>query len=132
MIESAAKGENSVIVTIINQSTSSIDEVSNGFIIGRHNLDGAYYEELTEAAFDLENGEVSPVIRITTGEEDGYYIMYRTEKTEYNFAKCFYNVLYVYLKDKIGEKFDTAENGLKAGCEWNDELELNYAEISME
>ncbi len=132
MISSAGNGESSVIVTIINQSTSSIDEVTNGFVIGRHNLDNAYYKELTEAAFKLENGDVSPVIRVTTDKSDGYYVMYRAEKTEENFARNYYNILFAYLSDKVGEKYDTTEEALISSASFDSGATLDYAGISMQ
>ena len=133
ILEAAVNGETAVAYAMIaNGSLIAEAEVERGYIIAKHNLDPAYYSEMTEEAFKLGVGDVSPVIEIHDGGERVFYILYRAEKTEEHFNECYNSVLYVFLKDKVGEKL----YGVKS--ELNEKImmsqfytELDHGTISM-
>ena len=82
---------------------SNSAEIKSGYVIGRYNLDRSYFGEMTDAAFSLEEGQVSNPIEIVTDVEDSYYVLYRTYKSEEHFESEYNSVLYVYLTNYVGE-----------------------------
>lgn len=116
----AAGSESAVAAVIINTGLTAPTEVMNGYVMGRHNLDNLYYGELTEAAFELRVGEVSPAVRVHNGEDDIIFILYRGEKSEEHFNKCYSEIAYVYLTDTVGAKIDEAAEGLKSEVRYTD------------
>ena len=80
-----ASSETEAAVIIINAVTTVGEDILRGSIIGRYSRDSIYYSELTEAALSLSVGEASELIKVSTGFEDGYYVLYKTEKSESNF-----------------------------------------------
>lgn len=126
-------GHDEVVNTIMgNSNLASASDVRNGFVIGRYNLEEAYYGEMTDYAFALSDGDVSPAFLVNDGETSGYYILYRAEKTAEHFEECYGSVLYVFLKDKVGEKLHQVKGELNDGIMMSQfYTELNHAKISM-
>lgn len=110
--EKAQYGDEEVGNYIIGTSSTASADVKNGELIAKHNLDTAYYEELERAAFDLGYYEVSEVIEITTGYEDGYIILYRFAKNSSHFDSCYTDIASVYVQNEIGKIFDTAADSM--------------------
>ena len=132
MIDAADKSVNHVATVIINSGLTAPTEVKNGYLMGKHNLSELYYSELTEEAFKLGIGEVSPVVDVYNGEERILYIVYRTEKTEEHLDECFHEIAYVYLANIVGEKIADAAGALIESVEFTDVLEeLDRFSISM-
>ncbi len=94
--------ENDVIATMIGNSTYG-DNIKDGTIIGKYNLDAFYYEKLTKAAFALSYYETSPVIEIASAVDEGYFILYRTDKSTEHFEKCYDDIESIYVDNVIGK-----------------------------
>ena len=134
-IEYAAEsGEEAVANTIMaNGTLSAFSEVKNGYVMGKYNLDRAYFGEMTDVAFSLEIGEVSPVIRVSDITNDGYYILYRAEKSEEHLEECFAEICYVYLKNKVGQTLEGVRLSLHESVSYSDFFKsLDRSGISMD
>ena len=62
-----------------------------------------YYEDLINAAFALKYYETSPVIEIKTASDDGYFILFRTRKSDAHFEECYDDIATVYVENAIGK-----------------------------
>ena len=107
-----ASGESAVATVIINTGLTAPTEVMNGYVMGRYSLDRFYYGELTDAAFALDVGEVSPTVRVHNGEDDIIFILYGAAKSDAHFEQCYSEIAYTYLTDTVGKKIDEAAKGL--------------------
>ena len=118
--------------TYMISNTLSAEGLRDGMVIGKHSLDPAYYEDLTLTAFSLSLGETSEVVEIITSTSSGYYILYRAEKSDENFEKCYDQIEASYILNLIGtDIFDTA-NALKVRIkQTNAFTALVHSEISM-
>ena len=118
--------------TYMISNTLSGEGLRDGIVIGRHSLDPAYYADLTGAAFSLSVGDTSEVIEIITGMSNGYYILYRVNKTEDHFSSCYEEIEASYILNLIGaDIYETAE-ALKGSIKATDALDsLERASISM-
>ena len=106
-------------------------EVENGYVIGKYNLERLYYGDMTDAVFSIGEGEVTDPISITD-EEDTYYVIYRTYKTDEHFAANYNSIRYVYLRNCVGEIIHTAAQTLEASVVFSDFLtNINHSEIGM-
>ncbi len=130
--EKAKIGEDAVAAQMIQHTTTGASDVKNGDLIARHSLDREYYSELIDTAFSTEMREVSDVINIVTGEEDGYLILYRTEKNGLHFEECYDSIVAVYLQNEIGKIIDTAAAAIADGIKNTATLDsLDRSKISM-
>lgn len=133
IVEKASFGDEEVGNYIIGISSTASSDVKNGELIAKHNLDTAYYEELEEAAFELAYFEVSEVISVTTGYEDGYVILYKIVKNDSHFDSCYDYITSVYVQNEIGKIIDMAAASMLEAIETTSVLEaLDYAGISMQ
>ena len=107
-----AGSEAAVASVIINTGLTAPAEVKNGYVMGKYNLDRFYYAELTDAAFSLRVGEVSPTVRVHNGEDDIIFVLYRAEKSDEHFDACYSEIAYVYLTDTVGKKIQEAADAL--------------------
>lgn len=131
----SAANENAVFLLMINHSALGDvgKELEDGTMIGRHNLDPFYYGELTAAAFALNLYETSEVIEITTSSDKGFFILYRTDKSDSHFEECYEEIEAFYVEDKIGEILDERALALKESLKTTDVFtRLEYSKISME
>lgn len=94
--------EEDVVITMIGNSTYG-DDIKDGEIIAKYNLDSFYYEDLINAAFALKYYETSPVIEIKTASDDGYFILFRTRKSDAHFEECYDDIATVYVENAIGK-----------------------------
>ncbi|MBR2343152.1 MAG: peptidyl-prolyl cis-trans isomerase [Clostridia bacterium] len=134
ILDAAPDGDDAVANTIMaNGNLTAWEEVKNGYVMGRYNLDRAYFGEMTDAAFALAEGEVSEVIRVADITSDGYYILYRAEKSEEHFDECYSSICYVYLKNKVGEALEDIRLSLTESISATDFFKgLDRAAISMD
>lgn len=129
----AADDTASVSLAIIQNTFMSEKEALCGMIIGRHTLDSNNYAEMTETAFELEVGEVSDVLKIMTGDQNGYHILYRAEKSDAHFNDYYVNVLDAYLNQKIGEMINDGALDSLSDVEYKSAYHsLDYGSISMD
>ena len=90
-------------------------------------------EELTESAFALKIGETSEVIEVSTGSSNGYFIIYRCEKSEENFNSCYDDIEDVYVQNRMGKSIDEIKTVLLANVSTTKTLnELDRSKISMD
>ncbi|MBE6645365.1 MAG: hypothetical protein E7612_08325 [Ruminococcaceae bacterium] len=133
IIEKANYGDESVANYIIGVSSTAASDVINGEIIGRHNLDEIYYSELEKAAFELSYFSVSELLEVSSDYENGYVIIYKTNKTDEHFESCIDSVTSVYVQNEIGKIIDTAIDAMIDSIKITDFLSnLNRAAISIE
>ena len=127
-----ASSETEAAIIIINAVTTVGDEVLRGSIIGSHSRDSIYYSELTEAALSLSTGEASELIKVSTGFEDGYYILDKAEKSESNLEENKDYVTAIYLEHRIGALVSKAKDDIIKNTEKSALLkEIEHAKISM-
>ena len=128
-----ALGEEEVINTIIASSTTAVaSEIEAGEVIGRYSLDKFYYGEYIDAAFTLEQGEISEVIEIVDGKSDGYYILYKAGKSSAHFDECYADIAYSYVTNEVGRIRFTAKDALASSVTFTDEYNaIIHANISI-
>ena len=133
IIEKANYGNDDVINYIIGITSTAASDIQNGEIIGKHNLDSVYYGELESAAFELAYFEVSNVIEISTGYDDGYVILYKIAKTSDHFDACYDSTTAIYVQNEIGKIIDTAAAQMLESITHSSILEtLDRSAISMD
>ncbi len=119
--------------TYMIANTRSAEALRDGMVIGKYSLDPAYYADLTEAAFSLRVGDTSEVVEIITGMSNGYYILYRADKSDEHFDKCYDEIEASYISNLIGKDVSGASDTLKASISSTDAFNsLVHAEISMD
>ena len=107
-------------------------EIREGYVIGKYNLERAYYGNMTDAAFELEIGEVSAPIEIVTDVENAYYVLYRSYKSDEHFENNYDSIRYIYLMNCVGEITHGVAVELESSIEYTDFLKnINHAEIGM-
>lgn len=131
--DSLEEKEDAVIVAIMaNGLYANAAEIKEGYVIGRYNLERAYYGEMTDAAFDIEIGEVSEPVDIVTDIEDSYYVLYRSYKSVEHFEKNYDSIRYIYLMNCVGEISHGVAQKLKNSVSYTDFFKsINHAEIGM-
>ena len=107
-------------------------EVETGYVIGRYNLEQAYYGAMADAALNLKDGEVSDPIEIVTDVENSYYVIYRTYKSESHFENNYDSIKFIYLMNCVGEISHGVIEELKASARYTDLLNsLDRSKIGM-
>ena len=87
---------------------------------------------MVDAAFSLAYFEVSDVIEISTGYNDGYTILYKINKTKDYFEECYETIKTVYIENEIGKILDTAADTLESSAQSTSFLlALDRSTISM-
>lgn len=133
IVEAAWGGEEAVRYAMIDQgSTTAVPELEAGYVMGMYNLSGTYYEDMIEAAFTLEDGGVSDVVRVHDGERMTYYVIYRAAKSAEHFEENYPSIAYIYLRNEIGKKYAECAAVLSANVSYTDFLKsLDHSAISM-
>ena len=107
-------------------------EIENGYVIARYNLDKRYYGEMTDSVFSILEGEVTDPISIVTAEENSYYVIYRSYKSEAHFEANYNEVLYVYLTNRVGEITNSVARELMSGVSFSATFtDIDYSKIGM-
>jgi len=110
LIAASEKSDSEVSNVIIQHSLIPITEAENGYVMGKYNLDRAYYEPLIEASFATGEGEVSEVITVTDEKGDTcYYVVYGIAKSEEHFEDFYSSIVSVYLNDCVGKLLNDTE-----------------------
>ena len=134
VIKAASNGESAVAMAMIGAgSITSAKETQDGFVMGRHNLDAGIYGEMTDAAFSLGSLEVSQPIKINDGSETYHVILYRADKSSMHFEACYPSIVYIFLKDSVGEIMDNTADAMLDSLEIKDFFKtLDKSTITME
>lgn len=128
-----ASSDTAVAAVIIQNTLTSIREAECGMIIGSHSLDKNIYGQLTSAAFSLAPFGVSEVIEIVTGDDNGYHILYRAEKSDEHFEEYYATVLDAYLNHEIGKLINDLTVQITESITYTSAYEdLVHADITME
>ncbi len=128
----AQTSERDVGTYMISQTLAG-ESLRNGVTIGRHSLDPMYYSALTEAAFALSDAQTSEPIKIVTGVADGYYILYRAEKSDEHFSTCYAQIEDAYVQHTLGAALAEAKAALLEGLTTTEIFAaLDYAAIRMD
>ena len=107
-------------------------EIKNGYVIGKYNLDRGYYLDMTNAAFEISEGEVSNPISIVTDVENSYYVLYRTYKSDAHFEENYDSIRYVYLTNYVGKITHGVMDELISSVDYTDFFNnINHSEIGM-
>ena len=120
---------------VIGHSTDPASEVLRGQLISKYNLSRLTYGELLKTAEALAVGEVSEPIEVVTDAFNGYFILYRAEKTDAWFADPANRdaLIDAYLMDAFGRLLAEKEEELRASVKLTDDLRnLDLASVSME
>ncbi len=122
-----------VSFVIIQNTFMSASEAFGGMVIGRHSLDANNYGDMTKVAFALSVGEVSDVLKIVTGEQNGYHILYRAEKTAEHFDEYYVEIVEGYLNNEIGKMINERVEDLLLDPSYKAAYEgLDFSNISMD
>lgn len=110
-----AEGAVNVALYIINHTSMTPtdlikDKMVSGVMIGKNSLKDIYSEYVNQA-FSISEGEVSSVIKVNDGEV-GYYVIYKANKTEEHFDRCYDDVKTAYLDNLIGSTLNKIEENL--------------------
>ena len=117
---------------IANGLYSNTAEIKNGYVIGRYNLERSYYGEMTDAAFQLDECEVSAPINVVSDVENAYYVIYRTYKSEEHFSANYDSIKYIFLMNHVVEISHGVAATLKSSVSYTDAYNLlNHSSIGM-
>lgn len=120
---------NKIIATGLYSNTA---EIKNGYVIGRYNLERSYYGEMTDAAFKLDECEVSAPINVVSDVENAYYVIYRTYKSEEHFSANYDSIKYIFLMNHVVEISHGVAATLKSSVSYTDAYDLlNHSSIGM-
>ena len=121
--------------TSVTASELVMDGKVTGNLIGRYSLDRAYYSEYTREAFETPVGSVSDVILvdgIEDGYSDGYYLVYRLEKSEEHLTACYDEIAEAYVSNAIGARLGANAQTLSSSLTLTDNYSLiSHSEIRM-
>ncbi len=130
---STLEGKEAAVLQAITKSGyfANAAEVEKGYVIGKYNLERLYYGDMTDAVFSIGEGEITDPISITD-EEDTYYVIYRTYKSDEHFDANYNSIRYVYLRNCVGKIIHTAAEALEISAVFSDYLNnINHSEIGM-
>ena len=118
---------------MINFSSASYEEIFDGSVVGLYELDKAYFADLTRGIFDLEVGETSAPIKVGSGDEEGYYIVYRFAPSEGYYSDHYELVENSYILNVLGKRLSECEGALVSSVQKADFYnEIIHSEIGMD
>ncbi len=118
---------------MINFSTAGYEEIFDGSVTGRYELDRAYFADLTDSIFALAAGETSEPIKIGSGSDEGYYITYRFAPSEDYFENHYGLVKKSFILNALGKKLSECENTLSgSSAKAPAYSEIIHSEIGMD
>lgn len=119
--------------TLFRYTTTAYGEVMAGYLVTPYNLDENQYGDLIAAALALDVHEVSQPIRVHSDAYNGYFIVYRAEKTEEYLAEHRADVVTAFLQDSLGRKLAVIRDAMVAGAVPTEELKnLDLSAVTME
>ena len=114
-------------------STAGYEEIFDGSVVGRYELDRAYYSELSDAIFSLGTGETSAPIKVGSGDDEGYYIIYKLAATEDYFDNHYELVEKSYIINALGKNLQSYEAALASSAVFTEAYnEIIHADIEMD
>ena len=85
-----------------------VDREVSGLVIGKHSLDTYTFGEYADVVFGLSEGEMSEIIEI----DGSYYVVYKLEKNEEHFDRCYDAVKRSYIDNIVGKQFVIEKDAL--------------------
>ncbi len=109
------------------------EDILEGAVIGKNSMDSSFYSEVTERAFAMNVGDVSPVISIVTDKSIEYWVICKMEKSS-DYAENNYEKLEeVYVSQRIGEIIENVKVDIvKTASETEEMRNLDLSKISMD
>lgn len=129
-----------VALSIIGNTTATATDLISdgkivGTVIGKYSLDNAYFSEYTEAAFSTPIGELSEVVTVegvSDGYSDGYYILYRLDKSDDHFTEAYETIAEAYKTHKVGEIIEEIKLSLSENHSFTDDGKaIDHSAVSM-
>lgn len=118
---------------LFRYTTTAYGEVMAGYLVTPYNLDENQYGDLIAAALALDVHEVSQPIRVHSDAYNGYFIVYRAEKTEEYLTGHRADVVAAFLQDALGRKLAVIRDAMVAGAVPTEELKnLDLSAVTME
>ncbi len=93
--------------------TSTTEQVTKGEMLSPYTLDDLTYAEVTAAALSLSVGQMSELVRVSGDDVNGYYLIYRMDKTTEYLAQNRDAVRETCMLDAIGRHFHAAKDALR-------------------
>lgn len=125
--------EKEALAAMINYSTLGAGDLSDGIIIGEYNLDSLYYSELTEAALSLSTHKTSIPVKVDTGYNSGFFILFCMEKSDEHFESAYESIAATYVENEIGRKLAERAETLLGSVSYEPVFEkLSHADIKMD
>lgn len=110
------------------------DGTVTGVVVGRYALDEIYYSEFTKAAFELEDGDVSGLIKISGTSDiytNGYYVLVGIDKDDAYYASHKDEIEDAFISNEIGKILNSSKQALKLSQQYYGAYsDINHAEIS--
>ncbi|MBQ3015843.1 MAG: hypothetical protein IJD79_03580 [Clostridia bacterium] len=108
------------------------EDVINGALIGKKSS-SSFYTEVTDAAFEMGVGDVSPVIHVVTDKSSEYWIVIKMDKTEEYAEENYEAVEDIYVSQRINEIIDGVKTSLADNKSEKDAFtSLDLSKISMD
>ena len=128
----ASLSDEADIGTYIIGNTLENESIRDGMVIGKYSLEPAYYAELTETAFALGLHKTSKVIEVITVTSNGYFILFKADKSDEHFEKCYTDIEAVYVQNVIGKNLGSIKEALVSSISTTSALtQLDRSTISM-
>ena len=109
------------------------NEIKNGVLISPHAFSKENGAELLPAAFELNVGEYSEIIRVSSATDDYYYIVYLMEKDTSDYKSRAEEIEDLYLRDCFYRELEAEEKKLLDEVVYTDALtEKENTEIVFE
>ena len=118
--------------TAATESDLIVNNEVSGILLGRTALSSLDYYDYISTVFSTADGSFSEIITLTNTNADGYYFVYKLEKTD-QFLEDFYTLAeYSYLENIIGGVLGSAENELIESPEFTSDYSyVSHKDISM-
>ncbi len=118
--------------TAATETDLIIDGKVSGVLLGKTTLSQQDFHDYISTVFGLENGKVSKVITVENSNADGYYIVYKLDKTAEHFNDFYFLAENSYIENIIGGVLGGAETELSESVTFtSDYNSISHKDISM-
>lgn len=133
MVSAAKEGRGAVELLINGRTAAQGAEV--GIFLSKNAMADDTMKDIKAASFTLSVGEVSEVITLSGTNDstlDGFYILYKLQKSEADFREYYSEVRSAYLSDLIGVRISECSAALRASVKYSSEYStVIHANIAM-
>ncbi len=133
LVTTDAEKEQKVGIAMVGLTTAAADDILNGQIVTRDNLDANLYGDIVEAAFTLGTTEISQPISVKSDQFDGYFLVYRTVKSDSFYDTHKDDVMNAFLQDALGKKIRAVKEEMISSVQFkNGLLTLDLSAVTMD